>query len=404
MGVRPEACTERPGMTFTLLVFAISAVVIGEIALNHRAQSRGIAEARRERRRLSQLPSVSVIRPVRGADVGAAENYAAALDTGYAGDIETFFVFDEADDPGYPIAKQAIADHVARGGHGSAEIIVAGPPPRGMTGKLHAMVVGEARARHELIAFGDSDTRPDHDVLRATVETLMTTPQAGCAFAPVVANQPALCAGDVGYATMLNMWYGASVATASRRTGDLPFIMGQLMVFRRECLRDIGGVACARGELVDDMAIGRCVANKGWRNIMAPHPLHIATGGMSYQEFLKLSRRWMLFGRNGLPFEFTRPMWLRGIEFWVATAALVMALSTHHWLAALGPSLALAVFEASLLRINKEFGGSPVRWRHLWVPFALPVVAPAQLAYGLIDKRVDWRGRAYDLDAHARLA
>jgi ceramide glucosyltransferase len=391
-------------MTFTLLVFVMSALVIGEILLNHRAQSRGIAEARRERRRLAQFPSISVIRPVRGADVGAAENYAAALDTGYPGELETLFVFDEADDPGYPIAEKAIADHVARGGRGTAEIIVAGVPPRGVTGKLHAMMVGEERARHQLIAFSDSDTRPDREVLRATVETLLTTPKAGSAFAPVVANQPAIGAGDVGYATMLNMWYGASVATASRRTGDLPFIMGQLMVFKRACLRDIGGVACATGELVDDMAIGRCVAAAGWRNIMAPHPLHIATGGMSYAEFLKLSRRWMLFGRNGLPFEFTKPMWLRGVEFWVAMATLVLALATGHFLAALAPAAALAVFEASLLTINKQFGGAPVSWKHLWVPFALPVVAPAQLAYGLIDKRVDWRGRAYDLDAHARLA
>ena len=81
-----------------------------------------------------------------------------------------------------------------------------------------------------------------------------------------------------------------------------------------------------------------------------------------------------------------------------------MALVTHHWLAALGPATALGVFEASLLLINRQFGGAPVGWRHLWVPFALPVVAPAQLAYGLIDKRVDWRGRAYDLDMRARLA
>ncbi|MGZ3425959.1 MAG: hypothetical protein ACXVCV_04875, partial [Polyangia bacterium] len=76
----------------------------------------------------------------------------------------------------------------------------------------------------------------------------------------------------------------------------------------------------------------------------------------------------------------------------------------HHWLAALAPAAALAVFEVSLLTINKQFGGAKVGWKHLWVPFALPVVAPAQLAYGMIDKRVDWRGRAYDLDAHARLA
>ena len=391
-------------MTFTLLVCFMSALVIAEIALNHRAQTRGIAEARRQRGHLAQFPSVSVIRPIRGADVGAAENYAAALDTGYPGEVETIFVFDDADDPGYPIAERAIAEHRARGGHGTVEIIVAGAPPHGVTGKLHAMMVGERHSRHELIAFGDSDTRPDREVLRATVETLLTTPKAGCAFAPVVVYQPAERAGDVGYATMLNMWYGASVATVSSKYGDLPFIMGQLMVFRRETLADIGGLAVARGELVDDMAIGRAVAKKGWRNIMAPHPLHIATGGMSYAEFLKLSRRWMLFGRNGLPFEFTKPMWLRGVEFWVAMAALVLALGAHHWALALAPALALAVFETSMLLVNKQFGGAPVRLRHLWVPFALPVVAPAQLAYGLIDKRVDWRGRAYDLDAHARLA
>lgn len=393
-----------PRMTFTLLIFAMSVLVIIEIALHHRQQSRGIADARRERRQLTQFPSISVIRPVRGADVGAAENYAAALDHGYPGEIETLFVFDDADDPGYPIAQKAIADHQARGGHGTAEIVIAGTPPRGVTGKLHAMMVGEERARHELIAFSDSDTRPDRDVLRATVETLLTTPKAGCAFAPVVAYERAVKAGDVGYATMLNMWYGASVATASRRTGDLPFIMGQLMVFKRGCLRDIGGVACARGELVDDMAIGKHVARAGWRNIMAPHPLHISACGMSYPEFVKLSRRWMLFGRNGLPFEFTKPMWLRGVEFWLSTAALVLALMTHHYLLALAPAAALATFEASLLALNKQFGGAPVPSKYLWVPFMLPLVAPAQLAYGLIDKRVDWRGRAYDLDAHARLA
>ena len=382
----------------------MSALVVLEILINHRQQSRGVAAARREERRLSQFPSISVIRPVRGADVGALENYRAALDNGYPGEIETIFVFDDAEDPGYPIAVQAIERHQSAGGHGTAEIVVSGQPPRGVTGKLHAMMVGEQRARHTLIAFSDSDTRPDRDVLRATVETLLTTPKAGCAFAPVVCNQPALAAGDVAYATMINIWYGPSVATASRRTGDVPFIMGQLMVFTRECLTAIGGSGCAKGELVDDMAIGKCVAAKGFRNIMAPHPLHIATGGMTYREFLKVMRRWMLFGRNGLPFEFTKPMWMRGIEFWIATAVLVLALTTHHYLLALAPTVALATFEWSMLSINRAFGGAAFSWRHWWVPFALPVVAPVQLGIGLMNKKVDWRGRAYDLDVHARLA
>lgn len=391
-------------MTFTFLIFVMSALVIVEIALNHRQQARGIDEARRERRRLAHYPSVSMIRPVRGADVGAAENYAAALDTGYPGEIETLFVFDDERDPGYAIAADAIARHRARGGHGTAEIVVAGPPPRGVTGKLHAMMVGEARARHELVGFGDSDTRPDREVLRATVETLLTTPLAGCAFAPVVCNDPAQRAGDVGYATLINSWYGPSVAVASRKTGDVPFIMGQLMVFRRECLRDIGGVGCARGQLVDDMAIGRVVADSGWRNIMAPHPLYIATGGMSMLSFFGLFRRWLLFSRNGLPFEFTRPMWLRGLEFWIATAALLVALYAHHWLAAVGPALALVAFQASVVRIGRLFGGAALKLRHAWVPLMVPVIAPIEAGVSRLYKRIDWRGRAYELDANARLA
>jgi ceramide glucosyltransferase len=390
-------------MSFTVLALVMSVLVLLEIALNFRQQSRCIVEQRRPRPRLSHYPSLSVIRPVRGADVGAAENYAAALDNGYAGEIETLFVFDDAGDPGYAIAVAAVRDHYERGGHGDAGVVVAGPPPRGVTGKLHAMIVGERHARHELVAFGDSDTRPDRDVLAVTVATLLTARDAGCAFAPVVCNQPAERVGDVGYATMVNMWYGPAVASVSRKTGDVPFIMGQLMVFTRECLRRIGGVGCARGELVDDMAIGKHVTRAGLRNVMSPAPLHLATGGMSIREFMKLLKRWMAFGRSGLPFEFTRPMWLRGIGFWISIVVLGLALGTHHYWAALAPAMALAAFEASLLALNRTFGGAPVATRHLWMPFMIPILAPIETVWALLNKKVEWRGRAYDLDVNARL-
>jgi ceramide glucosyltransferase len=391
-------------MMFSVLAIVLSVLVMLEIALNFRTQSRGIRNQRTRGARLSQYPSLSVIRPVKGADVGAAENYAAALDNGYPGELETLFVFDDANDPGYPIAVAAVRDHYERGGHGDAGVIISGAPPRGVTGKLHAMIVGERHARHELIAFGDSDTRPDREVLAVTVATLLGTRDAGCAFAPVVCHQPAQKVGDVGYATMINMWYGPAVATASRKSGDVPFIMGQLMVFTRECLRRIGGVGCARGELVDDMAIGKHVVASGLRNVMSPAPLHLATGGMSLGEFMKLLKRWMAFGRSGLPLEFTWPMWMRGLEFWIAAVTLLLSLYTHHYHAALAPALALAVFEGSLLGLNRAFGGAPVAVRHMWMPFMVPVLAPIVTVSALFLKKVEWRGRAYDLDVNARLA
>jgi ceramide glucosyltransferase len=391
-------------MTFSVLAVVLSVLVMLEIVLTYRAQARGVRDQRRRCPRLSQFPSLSVIRPIRGADVGAAQNYAAALDNGYPGEIETLFVFDDAADPGYPIAVAAVRAHYEGGGHGDAGIIIAGQPPRGMTGKLHAMLVGERHARHELLAFGDSDTRPDREVLAVTVATLLETRAAGCAFAPVVCNQPAQRVGDVGYASMINMWYGPAVATAARKSGDVPFIMGQLMVFTRECLRRIGGVGCARGELVDDMAIGKHVARSGLRNVMSPAPLHLATGGMTLGEFMKLLKRWMAFGRSGLPFEFTWPLWARALEFWIAMVTLLLSLYTHHYRVAVAPAAALLAFEVSLLMLNRRFGGAPVAPRHLWMPFMIPVLAPYQTVSAMFCKRVDWRGRAYDLDVNARLA
>jgi ceramide glucosyltransferase len=279
-----------------------------------------------------------------------------------------------------------------------------GAPPPGRTGKLNAMIVGSRMADGELIAFGDSDTRPDRDVLRVAVETLVTTPRAGCAFAPVVVPGPARTPGDVLYALLINSLYGPSVALAADPDGAVPFIMGQLMVLKRQALADIGGVACAQGQLVDDMYIGARLAAVGWRNIVSPHPLHIVTGGMSVRQFARLFRRWLLFSRNGLPFAFTWHQWTRGVEFWLALLTALIGLGGPHAGAALLPAAAMGGFVASLASLQHEFGGERLRPRHRALPLALFLLAPAIAAATVLYRTVDWRGRAYSLDSQARLA
>jgi ceramide glucosyltransferase len=385
-------------MTPALIVMLIGLLLLVDVWWTHRQLTRAIHLARPARPRLARYPSVSVIRPVRGRDVGASANFAAAIDTGYPGDIETLFVVDDAADPAWPLLERAVA-----GDPEHARVLVAGPPPAGRTGKLNAMIAGLSAARGELVAFGDSDTRPDRQVLRSVVETLLDEPDAGSAFAPVVVENPSGTAGDAGYALLIDALYGPAVALASLATGDLPFIMGQLMVFRRTALDAIGGLDCARGQLVDDMHIGACVARAGLRNVQSSHPLTIVTGGMSMAEFFRLYRRWLMFSRSGLPRSFTWPMWQRGIEFYLGAFAFGFALVTGHYWAALFPALALAAFCGSMSNLQRVFGGTPVRPWHLWMTLALFVISPAVLVACLVHRQVTWRGRAYDLDAAARL-
>jgi len=355
--------------------------------------------------RLDKYPSITVIRPVRGKDPGQYENFRAALDNGYPGDVETIFIFDEWSDPGLPVAEAAIQAHIASGMAGRARVEVVSLPPRNRTGKLNAMIIGAQMARGELLAFSDSDTRPDREVLRVLVETLVAgRPDIGCTFAPVAVQfVDSPTAGDVGYATMLNSLYGPGAAyTAYRNGAKMPFIMGQLMVFSREALYAIGGLECAEGQLVDDMYIGRRLVKAGYANIIVNYTLPIIAGGLSFGHFLKVYRRWLLFARNGLEFSFVWPMLWRWIAFYAAIGVLVAAAALSAPWGALAALAALIGQDWSAETLQRRLGGTATPFRYRWIFFALLILAPAILA-SMVRSGVDWRGREYRLGAKAKL-
>jgi ceramide glucosyltransferase len=389
-------------MNVPLAFAALGAALFVLILLGHFQMARAIFRPPIPAPRLQSYPSVTVIRPIRGLDIGSRENAEALLGQTYPGEQETLFVLDAETDPAYPVMMGLVASR-AGAGKGRAEVLIAGKPPPERTGKLNAMMLGEARAKGELIAFSDSDTRPGPHLLRVLVEELMARPDAGDTFAPVVAQSDVTTAGDVGYELLVNPWYGASVALAAGPSGELPFIMGQIMVFTRKALAAVGGVQCAEGQFVDDMYIGKCIAGAGFKNVMVPYTLRIVTGGLTPRQFIRVFRRWMLFSTGGLPATFTRPNWFRGVLYFSALVAMAVALLTANWVGAAFPAAAAALFVWSQVDLQKRFGGPAVAAKHLWVPAILPIVSALVAFSTKLNRRVDWRGRSYVLDASAKL-
>jgi hypothetical protein len=241
-------------------------------------------------------------------------------------------------------------------------------------------------------------------VLRALCDTLLGTPAAGAAFAPVVVAAPPRAAGDVLYALMQNALYSPRAAHAAGPTRTLPFIMGQLMLWKREALAAIGGLGCADGQLVDDMYLGRRLCAAGWKNVMSRHPLHIETGGMTLRQFWPVYRRWLEFNRNGLPLAFTWRQWLLGLELFASVAAVAVALVAGEPGAALWPALAVAALSAGLLDVARAYSGTRIALRWCWAPLLLFALAPLVLVVNRLRAQVDWRGRVYKLDGAAALA
>jgi ceramide glucosyltransferase len=387
---------------WTIVVF-VAAIALGFAVWSHVRLVRGLDRPRGAPRNLAR-PSVSIVRPIRGLDAGLEANLQAAFHHGYPGAVETLFVLDDPSEPALPLVERAIAVAKAEGVPDSARVLFCGAPPSGRTGKLNAMILGLREARGELVAFADSDIRPSGEALPALVATLLAAPDVGAAFCPVVVTEPPRTAGDAGYALMLNGLYSPVAAMVARRQeGTLPFIMGQYMLFKRDTIQAIGGLASADGQLVDDMYFGQRVAEAGLRNAIAPEAVPIIQHGMGFVDFVKTYVRWLTFGRTGLPGAFKVYAWGRGIAFWAGLAAGTAGLLAGVWpVAVLGMAAPVAI-AASTVRLHAAIGGARLRARHAWVAFALTLCAPFALIATHVQGGVEWRGRRYGLDRTARL-
>ncbi|AFE04282.1 ceramide glucosyltransferase [Corallococcus coralloides DSM 2259] len=380
---------------------AWTAAALGVLVHGHRELMAGLRRRAAPPMKHFEPPSVTVIRPIRGLDVDARENVRALLELDYPGEWEVLFVFDSEDDPAFLPTREEVAARPTRAKR--VELIVAGEPPAGMTGKLNAMQVGVACSRCQLLAFSDSDTRPSPGVLTALVGALLEDRETGATFAPIYAAADAPLAGDVGYGLLVNAWYGASVACTAEPDGSLPFIMGQLMVFRRQALEAIGGVGCAVGQFVDDMYLGRRLYLAGWKNRVVHAPLRVVTGQLGLGAFLRIFRRWILFSEAGIPGTFARPHWVRGAVSWLSWGALVTAAARRAWGPALLSAVPIGFSVWSQLRLQRACHGPEVAPRHYWVPAVLPLLGAGVAVSARLSREVDWRGRGYRLDAKARL-
>lgn len=390
-------------MTLTTMVVGLCLILAASLVWNHLRLARACRRVDVAPARPRELPSLSMVRPTKGADVEQLDNFRAALAADYPGPLETIFVFEDADDPGHRHAVQAIAEHEDAGGHGTARIVLAGPPPAGRTGKISNMIAGAAVAGGDIIGFGDSDTRPAADLLAVLVADLVADPGAGAVFAPPVTTSPPRTPGDVGYAIILNAYLGAAMRAFAGAGRTLPFMMGQCMLFRRQVLDEIGGIECADGQLVDDMYLGAQVVRAGWRNLMGRRDVAVINHGLRFDAFWRLWRRWLFFGRGGIPLAFMLPMALRGLSLFVALGLLIACLASGALLLACVPLLLLLAEGLHYVRLDRLCGGAPIPPRLLWMVWVPQPMAVAIAVSMIFRPEVEWRGHVYRLDLAARL-
>ena len=331
-------------------------------------------------------PMVSVLKPVKGLDAGALENFASFCEQEYP-KYEILFGVANAQDPAVAVIEQTSGRYPQL----NIRCIVAdslGANPKAAI--LHAL---DAEARGDVLVISDSDIRVTPDYLPRVVAPLaeadvglVTCLYRGESPQNTSARLEALHM-DATFAPSVALahWLGTSVG------------LGATLAIRRTDLARAGGYAAIKDHLLDDYEVADRVARLGLRIRISDCTVASVLGPMRFYEQWGREVRWARGIRAAHPWSYPPTF----VTFSVPLGLISCAFSgIWPWAWAVLPvSLTVRFFVAWRCA---ALMGQRERGYLLWLAVRDVMSACVWFA-ALIGHRVSWRGRTFSLRRDGRL-
>jgi ceramide glucosyltransferase len=237
-------------------------------------------------------PSVSILKPVRGLDREAYENFASFCLLDHP-EYEILFCVNSADDPAVPVIEELQRDFPER----SIRLLI-GAPHIGASGKVNKLCRLVREASNELLVISDSDVRVEPNYLQE-VTAPFTDPKVGA----VTVFFRSLTSGSIGAtldAAGSAVEFAAS-AVLARKLEGIHFTLGATMATTKKVLAEIGGFEALANHYVDDYEVGKRIVARGYRVEFAPTPVCMVYPRESLLQFLRHELRWTIGLRNVRP-------------------------------------------------------------------------------------------------------
>ena len=330
------------------------------------------------------LPFISIIKPVRGLDQDAEENFLSFIHSDYPAGFEVCFCVEERDDPAVPLIQRLIAD--ARPA-GKVRLVFSKRRDQRELGKTINLMAGIAESGRDILVLSDSDVRNTPGFLEEVVRPL-SKPRVGMAYAcPVYRGARDWAAGLM--ALTVN-------ETILALTSAPPFAaIGSTIAVRRDVLDAIGGLGPIRHRIGMDAALGRAVSAKGYRIELIPQPVTIIHHHSSLKSWWQQLHRWLVTIRRYLGPAYLVTLFYAFPVPWATLYLLLCAAQGRSRQGLVVWGLVLAARVASLAAVNLMYAKEPTLWRYLWlVPFLDFLKIPLWVE-SYLNPYVVWRGRRY---------
>ncbi|MFY9912250.1 MAG: glycosyltransferase [Candidatus Sulfotelmatobacter sp.] len=327
-------------------------------------------------------PPVSNLKPVRGLDPDAYENFASFCRQDYP-DYELLFCVGEESDPIIPVIEKLKRDFPERririlfgsGGKGSNDKVV----------KLAHLV---SEAQNEIVVISDSDVRVRPDYLRTVVAPLADDKVGAvtCFYVPI---EDKTFTDNLQTIGMFSDFYAGILV--ARQLDGVKFALGPTIATTRTALASFGGYQAIQFRPADDLLVGRLIAEQGYKVELSHFTISTVADYASMSALLHKRMRWVVVMRHMRPWGHLGLLLTQGLPWCLAAIAAYPSVA-----------VALGYFGTYLfLRIAMTWavGVWGLKQNSLWKKFALiPVWDTVAFSIWLVSfgrNSIRWRDGQY---------
>lgn len=349
-------------------------------------------ERRRQRALSFQFtPPVTILKPVRGADAQAYENFASFCRQDYP-DFQIIFGVQDTSDPVIPIIEKLPHAFPA------CDIaLVVSPKEIGFNRKVSNLQNMLSTAHHAVLLIADSDIRVGPDYLRRVVAPLQQerVGMVTCLYRGTNATTLGGLLENIG----ISSTFGPEVC-AARALQGIKFALGSTIVLKRELLEKIGGFPAIADYLADDYLLGYHTAAAGYEIVLSDYVVEHDTGPLTCGAMLQHQLRWARAVRSA------RPWGYLGLIVTYGTVTALLALlawqfsSFAWWLLAV--TLLLRLLPAFVVGIFGMRDFTLARW--FWLLPVRDVITFGVWLVGFVGNRIVWRGESFRVLPDGKLA
>jgi len=330
----------------------------------------------------SFTPPVSNLKPIRGIDPEAYENFASFCRQDYP-NYELVFCVGAKDDPVVPVLEKLVNDfpqcHIR---------ILFGTDGNAANDKAAKLARLVSEAQYETLVISDSDVRARPDYLRTVVAPL-ADPKVGavtCIYVPIEVKTLAESLQTIG---MVSDFYAGILV--DRQLGGMKVALGPTIATTRTRLAAFGSYRAIENQPGDDLLVGRLIAEQGYEVKLLPYTIQTVPDFHSMPDLLQKRMRWIVVMRHMRPWGHLGLLLTQGLPWSLAAIAIhpTLAVAFGYLAAYLGLRLTMT-WHLGIRGLRDQ-----TLWRKMWL---IPVWDAVAFFIWLISfgqNSFHWRGGEY---------